>query len=81
LLAIAYYLDLSQRREDSRLVRAVADDLLQSEPTPLAGENPFFENLVKISLGLAWQESQKAKETRASRGLLTRPDQLPFIWR
>jgi hypothetical protein len=81
LLAMAYYLDLSQRREDARLGRAVADDLLQSEPTPLAGENPFLENLVKISLGLAWQESQQAKETRAPRGLLTRPDQLPLIWR
>jgi hypothetical protein len=78
---MAYYLDLSQRREDARLGRAVADDLLQSEPTPLAGENPFLENLVKISLGLAWQESQQAKESRAPSGLLTRPGQLPLIWR
>lgn len=81
LLAMAYYLDLSQRREDARLARAVADDLLQSEPTPLAGENHFLQNLVKISLGLAWQESQQAKETRAPSGLLTLPDQLPLIWR
>ena len=81
LLAMAYYLDLSQRREDARLARAVADDLLQSEPTSLAGENPFLENLVKISLGLAWQKSQQAKETRAPSGLLTLPDQLPLIRR
>ena len=81
LLAMAYYLDLSQRPEEARQARAAAAELLSPEPAALAGENPFLQSLVKISLGLAWQASQKPAEPRAADGLLTLPGDSPLIRR
>ena len=61
LLIMAYYLELGQRPDDARVARIVAEDLLHPEPTALGGENPFLLGLVKMSLGLAWQESQQPR--------------------
>ena len=79
LLVMAYYLELGQRPDEARLARVVAVDLLHPEPTALGGENPFLLGLVKMTLGLAWQESQKPQEAREPGGLLTLPGDSPFI--
>ena len=81
LLAMAYYLELSQRPEEARLARVVAADLRHPEPTALGGENPFLQGLVKMTLGLAWQESQKPQEAQEPGGLLTLPGDSPLIRR
>lgn len=79
MLAMAYYLELNQRPEEARLARVVAADLSHPEPTALGEENPFLLGLVKMSLGLAWQESQKPQEAREPGGLLTLPGDSPLI--
>ncbi len=81
LLAMAYYLELSQRPEEARLARVVAVDLRHPEPTALGEENPFLQGLVKMTLGLAWQESQKPQEAQEPGGLLTLPGDSPLIRR
>ena len=81
LLVMAYYLELSQRPEEARLARIVAADLRHPEPTALGGENPFLQGLVKLTLGLAWQESQKPREAQEPGGLLTLPGDSPLIRR
>lgn len=81
LLAMSYYLGLSQRLEEARLAWVAAADLLHPETTVLGGENPFLESLVKMPLSLAWQESQKPQEAQEPGGLLTLPGDLPFIRR
>ncbi|MFI5329767.1 MAG: hypothetical protein ACHQ2F_01845 [Desulfobaccales bacterium] len=79
LLTMAYYLELSQRPEEARVARVVAADLRHPEPTALGGENPFLQGLVKTTLALAWQESQKPREAREPGGLLTLPGDSPLI--
>ncbi len=79
LLVMAYYLELAQRPDEARQARVVAADLLHPESTALGGENPFLLGLVKMTLGLAWQESQKPQEAREPGGLLTLPGDSPFI--
>jgi len=81
LLALAYCLDQAQRREEAKMVRAAADDLLQPEDSALAGENPFLLSLVRMGLSLAWQASQQPEETPAAGGLLTLPGDSPLIRR
>jgi hypothetical protein len=81
LLAMSYYLELSRRPEEALLARVAAADLLHPEPTALGGENPFLLGLVKMTLGLAWQESQKPQEAREPGGLLTLPGDSPLIRR
>ena len=81
LLAMAYYLELSQRPEEARLARVVAAELRHPESTALGGENPFLQGLVKMTLGLAWQESQKPQEAQDPSGLLSLPGESPLIRR
>ena len=81
LLVMAYYLELSQRPEEALLARVAAADLLHPEPTALGVENPFLQGLVKLTLGLAWQESQKPREAQEPGGLLTLPGDSPLIRR
>lgn len=73
LLAMAYYLSLSQRPEEARIARAAADDLSETARGTLAGENPFLKSLVQLSLQLAWQMSQQPQEAPGEPGLLTLP--------
>jgi hypothetical protein len=55
LLELAYFLDLSGRAAEARAAQAAGEDLLTGERSPLAGENPFLQELVRISLVLAWE--------------------------
>jgi hypothetical protein len=73
LLAMAYYLELSGHLMESRLAQAAAADLAESEPSALAGENPFLQSLVQMALRLAWESTQKPQETQSASGLLTLP--------
>jgi hypothetical protein len=73
LLAMAYYLELSGHLMESRLAQAAASDLAESEPSALAGENPFLQSLVQMALRLAWDSTQKPQETQSASGLLTLP--------
>ncbi|MCL4504014.1 MAG: hypothetical protein M1438_19490 [Deltaproteobacteria bacterium] len=81
LLAMAYYLELGQRPEEAHLAKVAAADLRQPEPTSLGGENPFLQGLVKMAMGLAWQESQQSQEAKEPGGLLTLPHESPLIRR
>jgi hypothetical protein len=69
LLTTAYYLHLKGREEDSRVVRAAADDLADPDRGQLAGENPFLKGLVQFAVRLAW-EAQQPRETATASGLV-----------
>jgi hypothetical protein len=72
LLFMAYFLELTSRREEARLAQAAAADLASPERGALAGENPFLKGLVQRSLQLAWS-LKKSQETPAPSGLVTPP--------
>ena len=72
LLAMAYYLNLSGRQEDSRSARAAAADLADPDPSALTGDKPFLKGLVQFALRLAW-EAQQPREPGPSSGLVTPP--------
>lgn len=59
LLETAYFLDLSGRGEEARAAQAAGEDLLSREPSTLAGENPFLQELVRHALRLAWEFLQQ----------------------
>ncbi len=81
LLAMAYCLNLSPRREEALAARAAADDLSGSERPSLAGENPFLKSLVQVALRLAWELSQKPQEARSESGLVALPGDSPLLRR
>ncbi len=80
LLAMAYYLDLTGRGEDSRAARAAASDLLTADRSALTGENPFLKGLVQYALRLAW-ELQQPREHPAESGLVAPPGESRLIRR
>jgi hypothetical protein len=73
LLAMAYYLDLSNRPTEARLAQAAAADLAEAQRSAIAGENPFLKGLVQMGLHLAWELQQKSQEAQSPSGLLTLP--------
>ncbi len=54
LLEMAYFLDLTGRISEARAAQAAGEDLLSGERSPLTGENPVLQELVRVSLVLAW---------------------------
>ena len=72
LLEMAYFLDLSGRREEGRAAQAAGEDLLSGERSPLAGENPFLQELVRYALMLAW-EFHKQREPKSEPSSLVVP--------
>jgi hypothetical protein len=80
LLAIAYFLELKGRQEDSRAARAAAADLEAPDRSGLTGENPFLKGLVHYALRLSW-EIQQPQESPASSGLVVPPGESLLIRR
>jgi hypothetical protein len=72
LKAMAYYLYLNGREENSRAAAAAAADLSEPERSALAGENFFLKGLVQYAVHLAWQARQP-QEPAASPGLVAPP--------
>lgn len=80
LKAMAYYLHLEGRDEDSRTARAAAADLADPERGTLAGENTFLKGLVQYALHLAW-EVQQPREPATGSDLVAPPDSSLLIRR
>ncbi len=80
LLEMAYFLDLSGRREQARAAQAAGEDLLSGERSTLASENPFLRELVRYALMLAW-EFLKQQEPQAQQSPLLAPPTDPLIRR
>jgi len=68
LLAVAYYLHLKGREEDSGAARAAAD-LDDPDRSGLTGENPLLKGLVQYAVLLAW-ELQRPQEPETESGLV-----------
>ncbi len=72
LKAMAYYLHLKGREEDSRAALATAEDLAAPETSALTGESLFLKGLVQQTLLLVWQMHQPEEPAGAS-GLVAPP--------
>lgn len=82
LLAMAYFLELRGQSAEARLAQAAAQDLAAPPRGPVAGENPFLQELVWQSLRLAWEFLEKTqKEATTSSPLLAPPTENLLIRR
>ncbi|MCK9374908.1 MAG: hypothetical protein M0P73_02035 [Syntrophobacterales bacterium] len=72
LKAMAYYLHLKGREEDSQAALATAEDLAAPETSALTGESLFLKGLVQQTLLLVWQMHQPEEPGGAS-GLVAPP--------
>jgi hypothetical protein len=81
LLLMAYCLEQAGQLEDSKMARAAAEDLSDSERRAMAGENPFLKSLVQAGLRLAWEMAAKSKEAQSQSGLLTLPGEPQLLRR
>jgi hypothetical protein len=80
LLSLAYFLDLSGRKDEARAAQAAGEDLASGERGLLAGENPFLQELVRYALMLAW-EFLKQREPQPQASPLVAPPTEPLIRR
>jgi hypothetical protein len=80
LRAMAYYLHLAGRQEDSRAALAAAADLDEPDRSALTGETPLLKALVQVSGQLLW-EMQQPRETPAASGLVAPPGEARLIRR
>ena len=80
LRAMAYYLHLAGRQEDSRAALAAAADLAEPERSALTGENLLLKALVQVTVQLVW-EMQQPRETPAASGLVALPGEGGLIRR
>jgi hypothetical protein len=80
LLEMAYFLDLAGRPEEARAAQAAGEDLLPGEPSALAGENPFLQELVRYALMLAWEFFKQQDPASQPSGLVSPPRE-PLIRR
>jgi hypothetical protein len=80
LLAMAYYLHLMGREEDSRAARAAAADLADPNRSALSGENALLKSLVQYAAQLAWEVKQP-RGPGATTGLVVPPGEAGLIRR